>query len=66
VCTAPSQLLTEASSTYRSVDVLRWTKYRTARNISCIVAIVGYHDNSVYQDVVWILICVTVTSVAIW
>jgi hypothetical protein len=38
----------------------------TARNSSCIVAIVGYHGNSVYRAVAWIPICVTVTSVAIW
>jgi hypothetical protein len=38
----------------------------TARNNSCIVAIVGYHGNPIYRAVAWIPICVSVTSVAIW
>jgi hypothetical protein len=60
-------MLTEASSMYSSVDVLkRDPSEDTARNSSCIVAIVGYHENSVYRAVVWIRICVTVTSVVIW
>jgi hypothetical protein len=36
-----------------------------ARNNSCIVAIVGYHEISVYRAVAWIPVWVTVTSVAI-
>jgi hypothetical protein len=37
-----------------------------ARNNSCIVAIVGYHEISVYRTAAWIPIGVTVTSVVIW
>jgi hypothetical protein len=37
----------------------------TARNNTCLVAIVGYHGNSVYRAVAWIPICVSVTAAAI-
>jgi hypothetical protein len=37
-----------------------------ARNNSCVITIVGYHDNFVYRVVASIPIWVTVTSLAIW
>jgi hypothetical protein len=38
----------------------------TARNNSCIVAIVGYHGNSVYRAVAWIPICVPIEDSHKW
>jgi hypothetical protein len=51
--------LTQASSTYISVDILRRTQY-TARNHSCVITIFGYHGNPVYQVVALIPVWVTV------
>jgi hypothetical protein len=31
-----------------------------------IIAVVGYHENSVHRAVAWIPICVFVTSVVFW
>jgi hypothetical protein len=72
-CTAGTARANRSETSWRLIG-LNWTELRcllnclevdpsvnTARNNSCIVAIVRHHGNPVYRAVAWIPICVSVT-----
>jgi hypothetical protein len=72
-CTARTQRANSSESSSWLKSLLRisllmsWGEpnIKTTRNNSCVITIVGYHGNSVYQVVTLIPVWVTVTSVPI-